>query len=102
MGRKLCIGANHSVVLDFMKAGKCVSVSKTFISMRFAYFPSAGLPLFMAAEMEAWGDRALCHSLLLSAAAFLVRVRRETFTLSLCPIKNLQMNVPQGENRCHR
>lgn len=25
MGKKLCIGANPSVVLDFMKAGKCVS-----------------------------------------------------------------------------
>lgn len=25
MGRRLCIGANPSVVLDFMKAGKCVS-----------------------------------------------------------------------------
>lgn len=61
MGRKLCIGANHSVVLDFMKAGKCVSVSKTFTSMRFAYFPSAGLPLFMAAEMEP-GEIGRCGS----------------------------------------
>jgi hypothetical protein len=32
MGRKLCTGANLSAVLDFMKAGTCVSVSVTFQS----------------------------------------------------------------------
>lgn len=101
MEKKLCIGANPSVVLDFMRAGKCVSVSKTCIPWRFIYF----LQCWFAFKggwnrgLGRWGI--LDHSLSFTVA-FLACVRREALTVSLCPMKNLQMNVTWGESRCCR
>lgn len=101
MGKKLCIGENPSVVLDFMKAGKCVSVSKTFIPLSFTYFSQCWFDSINGSRnggLWRWGsvDQSLSFF-----AAFLVCVRREALTSSLCPIKNLQVNVTWGENRCY-
>lgn len=83
MGRRLCIGANPSVVLDFMKAGKCVSVSKTFIPLWEACVSQCWCALVNGSREGGpgrWGS--LNHSLSPLAAAFLIYGMREAL---LCP-----------------
>lgn len=58
MGKKLCIGANRSAVLDFMKAGKCVSVSTTFFPVRFTSFSKCWFVSVRGSGEEAWGGGA--------------------------------------------
>lgn len=108
MEKKLCTDASPSVVLDFTRAGKCVSVSKTNISWKFIYFSQCWFASVNGSlwrwrlrpvETEACGI--LDPSLMLTAA-ILACVSREAFTMSLCPVTSLHMKVTWGESRSCR